>query len=232
MITSAWDNEQNKSINKIPLIAICIPYSQWEPEFTEFTYTKIKCSSVEFANKVIFLSRAPSLPVARDGLVMQALNINADYLLFLDSDMVFEQPTDPNDALRSLYSLMNKDPNSKDSKIVSGLYRARQKGMSYAMWSKAPNNNKGYIAISDWTGNWIDADTVGLGCCLIDMKVFKDTKRPWFKWDTIDDISEDFQFMEQVKKQGYNVKVMTDIKLSHIGKLKIKCNGDISMPEM
>lgn len=249
MQQQAWETTNTK----IPLIAVGIPYNNWEPEFTEKVYTRLKHVPLDFASKTIFLSHAPSLPVARDALVGQALGVNADYIFFIDTDNVFEIPEDPNAALKNMYQCMNKDPNSKDAKIVSGLYRAKQKvGFNYAAWMKVQDKSyvpqtqawdisgsttakiqdKGYVPIQSWSGNWLQVSVVGMGCCLIDMKIFKEVPRPWFKWDTFDDVSEDFYFFEQALKYGYKVNVFTDVKLSHIGKLKVKCDGTIVTPEM
>lgn len=229
MQQQAWETTNTK----IPLIAVGIPYNNWEVEFTEKVYTRLKHVPLDFANKTMFLSHAPSLPVARDALVSQALSVNADYIFFIDTDNVFEIPEDPNHALKILYQCMNKDPNSKDAKIVSGLYRAKQKvGFNYAAWMKVQDKDKGYVPIQSWTGNWLQVSVVGMGCCLIDMKIFKEVPRPWFRWDTFDDVSEDFYFFEQALKYGYKVNVFTDVKLSHIGKLKVKCDGTIVTPEM
>ena len=228
MQQQAWE-----TTTKIPLIAVGIPYNNWEVEFTEKVYTRLKHVPLDFASKTIFLSHAPSLPVARDALVSQALSVNADYIFFIDTDNVFEIPEDPNIALKTLYQCMNKDSNSKDAKIVSGLYRAKQKvGFNYAAWMKVQDRDKGYVPIQSWSGNWLQVSVVGMGCCLIDMKIFKEIPKPWFKWDTFDDVSEDFYFFEQALKYGYKVNVFTDVKLSHIGKLKVKCDGTIVTPEM
>ena len=119
--TSAWDNIPETRQSKVPLIAICIPYNNMEPEFIERVFTRLRYAPVDFANKAFFLSKAPSLPVARNALVQQALKANADYLFFMDSDHSFEDPTnpngftDPNAALKVLYQLINKDQNSKRS---------------------------------------------------------------------------------------------------------------------
>jgi glycosyltransferase involved in cell wall biosynthesis len=223
----AW----NATNTKTPIIAVCVPYKNWEPEWSDRVLTRLKHVPLDFANKLIFYSNAPSLPAARDALVIMALKGNADYIFFIDTDNVFETPEDPNEALSMLYQCMNKDSNSKDAKIVSGLYRAKQKvGFNYAAWLRA--NEKGYVPIQSWSGNWLEVSVVGMGCCLIDMKVFKDVPRPWFRWDTFEDSSEDFYFIERAKEHGYNVKVFTDVKLSHIGKLKVKCDGTIVTPDM
>lgn len=243
MQTSAWDNLDNKinevSKNKVPKIAVCIPYKgNWDPEWVEKTYLPLETKHTDFCDKVHFLSKAPSLPVARDALVISALQNNCDYLFFLDTDHVFEYPLDPNMALKVLYDCINKDTNTKDGKIVSGLYVAKQRtGFNYAMWLKY-RDEKGvlhedkFTPVQQWNGNWIQVDTVGFGCCLIDMNIFKTVPRPWFVWNTVDDNSEDFYFCVQARKHGYNIHVMTDIKLSHSGYIKLKSDRTISIPDL
>jgi hypothetical protein len=215
-----------------PKIAIAVPYTgSFHPEWTETTYVPLRYIPVDWCDKVPILSKVPSLPVARDMLIKQSLELGADYLFFLDSDLLFENPKDPNIALRTLYQCIS---DNVDSKIVSGLYRAKKKeGFSYAMWSKAPEGGpKGYTPISQWTGNWIEVRVAGLGCCLIDLKIFKTIPGPWFSWEQKEDISEDFYFMEKARKYGYVTRVYTDVKMSHIGTMKILSDGSIVMTEM
>jgi len=230
----AWNDIQNDT----PNIAIAISYNgNWHPEWIEKTYSHLRYFPVNWCTKINFLCKVPSISVSRDILVNQALEANCDYIFFMDTDHVFEMPTDPNVALNQLYQCINKnkidkDGNvNKDAKIVSGLYRAKQKvGFNNAMWMKV--ERKGYAPIREWTGNWLEVDVVGLGCCLIDMQVFKDIERPWFKWEMKDDISEDFYFFELAKKHGYNTHIFTDVKLSHLGMLKVKSDGNIVIPDL
>jgi hypothetical protein len=218
----------------VPKIAICIPYnSSWQPEWAEKTYAFLRYFPTDFCNKINFMTKVPSLPVSRDTLVTEAIKANADYVMFVDTDNICETPSDPNVALKTLYQCINKDPDSKDGKMVSGLYRAKQKvGFNYSMWMRAPNGIKGYIPISSWTGNWLQIDVCGLGFCLISTQVFKDVPKPWFYWETSEDISEDFYFFEKAKQRGWNLHVMTDVKLSHLGTLKVKSDGSIVIPDM
>lgn len=227
--------------NKIPTIAIGIPYLNMEEEFIDKVYSPLKYIPTSFANKQIFLSKVPSIPVARNYLAKAALDINADYIWWLDTDHSFEDPTnakgfaDPNAALKALYDVINKEhsgPNSKKDKIVSGLYRAKQKvGFNYAAWMWI-ESAKGFSPIQEWTGNWLDIDVVGMGCCLMDTRVFKDVPKPWFHWDEPGEISEDFYFLRKAKEYGWNSKVFTDLKLSHIGKVKVRCDGTFTTPDL
>ena len=230
----AWSSSSivsNSNKNKKPRIAIAVPYAgNFHPEWTERAYVPLRYIPVDWCDKIPILSKVPSIPVARDMLIKQSLELGADYTFFLDSDLLFESPKDPNVALRTLYQCMHDNP---DSKIVSGLYRAKKKeGFSYAMWSKAPNDLKGYVPISEWTGNWIEVQVTGLGCCLIDNSIFKTIPKPWFSWEQKEDVSEDFYFMEKARKYGFVTRVYTDVKMSHIGTMKILSNGSIVMTEM
>jgi hypothetical protein len=236
IMPTAWSNIPKSNISKynIPKIAVCIPYnSNWFPEWTDKTYCPLKYVPTNWCTKITFLSKVQSLPVARDILVNQALQSNCDYIFFLDTDMVFESPNDPNVALNHLYQVINKDPSTKDGKIVGALYRAKQKvGFSFSMWTRAPNNIRGYTPIESWTGNWINVSVTGLGCALIDMEVFKNIERPWFRWEMNEEISEDFSFFELAKSRGFDTHVFTDVKLSHLGGLKVKSDGTIVTPDM
>lgn len=234
--TTAWPDTPRPD-NGLPKIAICIPFNgNWIPEWVEKQYLPLMYQPTNWCQKVAFLTRVPSISVARNTLVEQALSINADYLLFVDSDVVMEQPSDPNIAMSQLYQTLNKsknieDKNYKDARIVSGLYRAKQKtGFSYAMWLKYQGT--GFMPISNWQGNWLPVDVVGLGFTLIDMKVFKEIPKPWFIWNDPGSISEDFYFCKLAKEHGYDVRVFTDVKLSHLGTLKVKTDASITVPDV
>jgi hypothetical protein len=235
---TAWDvlpsNVISTDRSKIakPKIAIAIPYNgKWEPEWVSKVYIPLNYLSAGWCDKVSLLCKVPSISVARDTLVSNAIQTNCDYIFFCDTDHIFESPQDPNMALNMLYQCINKDPNSKDGKIVSGLYRSKQRhGFDYAMWTKV--DDKHFTPITGWTGNWIEVDVVGLGCCLIDMEIFKKIPRPWFKWEMQEEISEDFYFFQLAKKFGYSTRVFTDIKLSHLGNLKVRIDGSITIPDM
>jgi glycosyltransferase involved in cell wall biosynthesis len=250
MTRTPWDNSTNQELRKIneseiqiPKIAIGIPYNgSWYPEWTQKTYLPLISQPTTWCQKQVFLSRVPSISVARNSLVKQALDANCDYILFLDTDMIVEQPSHPNMALSALHSAMNKskDKNSagyKDGRIASALYRAKQKvGLNWASWMRVDHptipGKKAYSPIVEWTGNWLNVDVVGFGFCLVDMMVFRNISPPWFVWNLPNGISEDFWFCELAKEHGYNTNVLTDVRLSHIGILKVMSDGSITTQEM
>ena len=233
---TAWENITNKndiskSLNNLPKIGICIPYIvNLDLEWTEMTYIPLLYKPTNFCQKLAFLCKVPSLPVSRDMLIKQALQQNCDYVFFIDTDLIFEDPSDPNTALYQLYQKINKSKDSKDGKIISGLYRAKKDtGFNYAMWMK---HESSFMPITEWKNNFLRIDVAGLGCCLVDTEVFKNVPRPYFHWEESGEMSEDFYFFQLAKKNGYDLHIFTDVKLSHLGRVKIKCNGDITHSEI
>jgi len=211
----AWEYTEEKKV----YIAILLPHTGNLPsEFVEKTWGPLRFKSVEWCDKLPLMCRVPSLPLARNILAQKALDAGVDYLFWIDSDHVFEKPEDPNEALKFLYLC--------DSPIVAGLYRAKQKtGFGYAAWIRV---REGYTPIQEWTGNFITVDVTGLGCCLIKREVFEKIPKPWFSWEREDAVSEDFYFFEKAKEVGYEVKIFTDVRLSHIGTLKVKIDGEVT----
>jgi intein/homing endonuclease len=61
--------------------------------------------------------------------------------------------------------------------------------------------------------------------CMIKREVFEKVEAPWFVWNDIGENSEDFYFFEKARQAGYGTKVMTEIKLSHIGDLVVTFDG-------
>lgn len=204
---------------KKPKIAVLLPHQGTLPsEFVEKVWGPLRFQAVAWCDKLPLICRVPSLPLARNVLAQQALDGGIDYLFWIDSDHVFETPQDPNEALRLLYQC--------NAPIACGLYRAKQRiGLNYAAWMKAEG---GYIPIQSWTGNWIRVDVTGFGCALIKAEVFRAVKPPWFHWEEANAPSEDFYFWERAAKAGYEVRILTDCKLSHIGVLKVKTDGSVT----
>jgi len=164
------------------------------------------------------MCRVPSLPLARNILTQQALDAGATHLLWVDSDGAMEAPPDPNEALRLLYQC--------DAPISACLYRSKQKiGFNYAAWNKVKG---GYTPIESWTGNWFPVDVTGLHFVLIKREVFEAVKKPWFHWEEDVAPSEDFYFFERAKEAGYQVRIFSEVRLSHLGELKVLSDGKVT----
>ena len=211
-------------------LAILVPHTgEFNSEWVEKTWIPLKTRPLDWCEKQFYLCRVPSLPLARNILVAEALKNNCQFLFWIDSDTIPESHQDINDALKILYNCLIETSES----IVSGLYRAKQvHGFNYAMWKKAPVelNKRGYVHVSEWSGNWIEVDVTGAGCLLMRSKVFEQLKQPYFHWEEPEQPSEDFEMIEKCKALGYKLWVFTDVKFSHIGTLVIMTDGTFRVP--
>lgn len=151
---------------------------------------------------------------ARNQAAMAALDMQAEYLFFLDSDVI----PPPDTVLRLM---------AHNAPIVSGVYcrRSHPHGVP--------------VAIKD--GKWLnqlpqnalmEVDLVGAGCLLIRTDVLQKLPpsrngKHWFDWRVdlkgagiVPDhecMSEDFVFCMNCKKAGFPVLLDTSIQCRHVG---------------
>lgn len=222
MVKTAWEHNPTTSVTSLtikPKIALLLPHVGNLPsEFVEKVWGPLRWVPLDWCDKMPFMCKVPSLPLARNILAQQALDAGATHLLWIDSDAVIETPQDANLALKMLYEL--------DYPISACLYVAKQKvGFNYASWKKVEG---GYTPISQFSGNWFPVDVTGLHFCLIKRNVFEKVSRPYFHWEEEDAVSEDFYFFEKAKKVGYEVRIFSEVRLSHIGIFKLSADKTIT----
>jgi hypothetical protein len=228
----AWniDELDNRVVNKIPEIGICIPHTGSVSMFwIERAYGPIRYETLTWCNKTPFLSSGPPIHLSREALVDLCLERGMDYIFFLDSDVSPRTPDNINLALYLLYNLQLP--------IVSGLYYAKKKGTpTWAAWVKGtpepdPRSKKkiwrkGYLPVYDITANRLfKADVAGLGFCLIHRRVFETIPKPWFSWSTRTGYSEDFYFFRKAKKYGFDLVMRSDVRCDHLAQYVIA--GDV-----
>lgn len=150
--------------------------------------------------------RGSLISMQRENLVLAAKKEGATHILFLDSDMGF-----PPDLLHKLI--------------------ARQKAMVACNYVKriipAMPNTTGLsgrlVATNPEDTGLIEAESTGLGACLVSMEVFDSTPRPWFDTVWLDNgemIGEDVFFFRKVRHHaGYRLWVDHDASqnIAHIG---------------
>lgn len=212
---------------KKPKIKVCIPhFGNVSLEWAQSVLAPIQSvPHPNFDKETMFMRGILNLDTERNALAATAIkDPSVTHVLWVDTDMVPEQPPNINEAINILLNC--------NYPIVSGLYRAKQQeGYNYAAWLKNPSGNgNGYIPVVSWTenSNWIKADVVGFGFVLVQRQVFEKIPPPWFDWSGFPGPSEDFTFCEKAHKYGFDVFVMTDVRLSHIGTLKVKSDGKIT----
>ena len=149
---------------------------------------------------------------ARDMIAKFAVEKDYDYILFVDSDIVFDA-----ECLNKLLE--------HDTDIVTGLYitrRGEEKNVAYTSvitgrrWPKREaklihdNKSTGYDEIA----------ACGFGFCLIKTEVIKNmSKRYKSLFEPFKCVGEDIAFCLRAKKCGYRIFIDRDVKVGHIGEI-------------
>ena len=200
--SSLWDSKPTK-------LAILVPTR--DTVHSQFAYCLaqlIKTTSEAGIDTYLFFDSSTILLNQREKLIENAKDIKCDYVLWLDSDMMFPSTT----ALRLLAH--NKD-------IVACNYMKRSK----------PLKTVAYTDLRNWD-SWlplepkddlIKVEGVGMGCMLMKTEIFNSLQKPYFeftyKGDTQDWYGEDFMLLTKLRLNGFNVYIDTilSMDIKHLG---------------
>jgi hypothetical protein len=200
--SSLWDAKQIK-------LAILVPTR--DTVHSHFAYSLaqlLKTTSEAGIDTYMFFDSSTILLNQREKLIEEAKNIGADFVLWLDSDMMFPSTT----ALRLLAH--NRD-------IVAGNYMRRSK----------PLKTVAYTDLTNWD-SWvplepkdelIKVEGVGMGCILMKTNVFEKLTKPYFKFtfkeDSQDWYGEDFNLQHDLREKGYEIYIDTllSMDIKHLG---------------
>jgi predicted SAM-dependent methyltransferase len=147
------------------------------------------------------------ISAARNIIVKDAIEKKAEYVFFLGDDVIVP----PNTVLQLL---------SREKDIITGIYWTKNWPTHPYLWQglqKGP-----YL---DWkAGELFKVDFAGCDCLLVNMRVFKEVKFPWFSrdwlWDKGQDkpselATEDFYFYLKAQKAGFDLWADTSIQCLH-----------------
>lgn len=168
----------------------------------------VKTTTQNNIDTYVFFDSNTILLNQRTNLIKRSLEVKSDYVLWLDSDMMFPSTT----ALR----LLNHD---KD--IVACNYMKRTK----------PQNPVAYKDITDWNSflpltpqeELVPVEGIGMGCMLMKTEIFNQLDKPYFKFvykeDSEDWHGEDFDMLSRLRKLGYIVYVdsLLSLDIKHLG---------------
>ena len=150
---------------------------------------------------------------SRNNLAKQALAAKADYVLWLDSDMVF-----PGDIMPRMHKHMAE---GKD--IVTGLYFRRRPPFTPVLFKE--------LGLKDGVGTHekyddYPKDTVfeiagaGFGCLMLKTEVLEDVMLNYQDWfGPMGGFGEDLSFCLRAKELGYKIWCDSTIKCGHVGQL-------------
>ena len=144
-----------------------------------------------------------SVDTSRNVLVKEAKSMGADYILWVDSDMIL-----PKDALVRLLS------HGKD--IVTGAYAFKDINSQDLIAFSADNKRMNYADINGLT----EVGGIGFGCCLTKTEIFDKIDFPYFVFG--EDYGEDIYFCKKAREKGLKIYLDPDVKCGHIGKINFQ----------
>ena len=195
-------------------IAICIPARGQMEVATAFDLVAMCAYTIKTTKHEIdlFTSAGTLIFDQRNNLVKTALEVKADYLLFVDADMRF-----PKDTLKILMS------HNKDIIGVNATTRSEP----------VKPTAKNFVVNEDQSVDWIPiysnaksgiekADGIGCGVMLVNTRVFKAMEEPYFYFEQLPNnklLGEDIYFCIKAKDAGFDTWVDHDLSkgIRHIG---------------
>lgn len=195
-------------------ILIAVPtYENITPDTFKSIYELDKCG-----NDCIFdFIRGYACDAARNHIAERALELETDYVLMIDNDVIL-----PQDALNNLLE--------GDNDVCLG-YCARRLDELVSNPQTCIYKNDGEFS---YTHNFLAKELItiknacikriqihggGMACALIKTEVFRKLKFPWYKFVTYDDrgvLSEDLYFCEQCNQNNIPIYVDTRVNCKHL----------------
>lgn len=175
-----------------------------------------------FAQALAMLQKAGDVKVAfqvgslvytsRNKLAQMAINEGCDYVLWLDSDMLFAPET---------LQYMMKECEEKDLDMLSGLYFRRVAPYAPVLFSKLEITDSGVI-VDDLHGDipesLAEMEGVGFGCVMMRTEVLIAVQAKFYDMFTpINGVGEDLSFCWRARQAGYKIWLDPKIMLGHVG---------------
>lgn len=208
-----------------PSVCVLVPFRErFDPAFLFNTWLPLyeARTSLDFCTLIInrfLMTDMPHVSAARNGLVRMAANRQPDYVYFLDADMVAEGSVE---CLRLLLETVRRE----EVDVVSGLYLDKR-NMEHCFKSVLSTESLSkYIE----GGEPFEVEAVGMGCALIDSRVFAEVPYPWFKCDVIEEPGEDVYFCVKAREHDFRVWVDPRVRFNHIGLFQLTPEGEIKPP--
>ena len=202
---------QNSSIWEVKPVKVSILVPTRDMVHSHFAYSLtqlVKTTSEAGIDVYLFFDSSTILLNQRNNLIKSAKEVNSDYVLWLDSDMMFP----PTTALRLL---------EHDKDIVACNYMRRSK----------PLKTVAYTDLNDWN-SWVPLEPqedlikvqgVGMGCMLMKLDMFDKLEKPYFEFqykeNTEDYFGEDFILLGKLRNLEYDVFIDTilSVDIKHLG---------------
>jgi len=200
---------KNEKQQELKNIVIAIPHTGTLPTDVAMSLLHMQTGPyrIQFAplkSSILFISR--------EYLVQSALNAEADYILFLDSDQII-----PEDLIIRMGAWMDRGAD-----ILTTLIFRKDPPYQPCVFASSVELESGQISLQycdianqDLTKPFYVANC-GLGCAMIRKEVFQKMPQPWFL--PVPYTGEDIAFLHKAT-QKYGFKIICDptIEIGHIG---------------
>jgi hypothetical protein len=199
---SIWDSKQTK-------LSILVPTR--EMVHSQFSYCLaqlLRTTSEVNLDTYLFFDSSTILLNQREKLIEKAKEVRSDYVLWLDSDMMFPSTT----AIRLL---------QHDKDIVACNYMKRTKPLKTVAYTDLTNWDS-WLRMEPYDG-LVKVQGVGMGCMLMKTSVFDSISKPYFEFrydeETKDWHGEDFLLQKKLRDQGYEIHIDTllSMEIKHVG---------------
>lgn len=174
-----------------------------------FAYSLAQLRTVE--DCVLSMKTGSLIYTARNDLATQAIQIDADYVFWLDSDMVFKE-----DTLSRMMATMKKN----DLDILTGLYFRRVPPYSPVLFDRLDMDGE----ICQWSefnkipDDLFEVGGCGFGCVLMKTDVFFDVQSKFGNmFAPIANNGEDIAFCWRARQCGYKIVCDPSVICGHVG---------------
>lgn len=178
--------------------------------------------SAAFAQSLATLQKVGDVKVAfqvgsliytsRNKLAQMAINEMCDYVLWLDSDMMFPPET---------LAYMIHECEEKDIDILSGVYYRRVPPYAPVLFKTLRIDESG-CSVTDYGGDvpetLFELEGIGFGCVLLRTEVLIAVQAKYYDMFTpINGVGEDLSFCWRARQCGYKIWMDPAIQLGHVG---------------
>lgn len=152
---------------------------------------------------------------ARNNLSARAIQLGADYVLWLDSDMVFAP-----DILERLFA----DYSAGKGDIISGLYFRRVAPFKPVLFSAVESTAEGPFTAEPESipDDVFEIAGCGFGCVLMPTEVLMDVIGKYGNpFDPINGMGEDLSFCWRARQCGYRIVCDPAVSLGHVANMVV-----------
>lgn len=148
---------------------------------------------------------------SRDQLAKDAIEAEADYVMWFDSDMIF-----PPDVLKRLFKLIERE----DIDIISGMYFRRVEPFTPTLFDEldVDDGNVKWTEFTHIPAEPFEVGGCGFGCVLMPTDVLMSVQAHFGQMFTpINGVGEDLSFCWRARQLGYRIWCDPTISLGHVG---------------